>query len=78
MPSADLANVLLTTAVDTQGWSWTTKGASASHGPVRRPVTDPPGRAKPPEKRKVGSSILPLTTTLTSHNALTAVAMSAS
>jgi hypothetical protein len=29
---------------------------------------DSPGPGKPPEKRKVGSSTLPLTTTLTSAN----------
>ena len=60
---ADLANTLLTTAVETWGWSWTSKGASASYGLVRRPVVDAPGLAKPPEKRKVGGSTPPLTTT---------------
>ena len=50
---ADLANTLLTTAVETWGWSWTSKGASASYGLVRRPVVDAPGPAKPPKSRKL-------------------------
>jgi hypothetical protein len=37
--------------------------ASASYSPVRRPVVDSCGPAKPPEKRKVGGSTPPLTTT---------------
>jgi hypothetical protein len=38
------------------------------HAPVRRPGMDLPGLAKPPEKRKVGGSTPPLTTTLTCVN----------
>jgi hypothetical protein len=59
---ADLANALLTTAVDTWGRSWTPSGANAAVGPVRRPAMDLPGPAKPSEKRKVGGSTSPLTT----------------
>ena len=62
MSPADLANAVLTTAVETCGWSWTVRGVEVPYGPVRRPVVDWRGRAKPPEKRKVGSSTLPLTT----------------
>jgi len=61
--SADLANVLLTTAVETCGWFWIVAATEAPSGPVRRPVVDPPGLAKPSEKRKVGGSTPPLTTT---------------
>jgi hypothetical protein len=53
LPPDDLANALLTTAVETLGWSWTPNGASASCSPVRRPVMDLPGPAKLPERRKV-------------------------
>ena len=34
------------------------------YGPVRWPVLDMPGLAKPPEKRKVGGATPPLTTHL--------------
>ena len=67
---ADLANILLTTALDTWGRSWTPAGANASYGPVNGTLLDWRGPANPPEKRKIGSSILPMTTTLTCCNAL--------
>jgi len=44
---ADLANALLTTAVDAWGRSWIPNGANAAVGPVRRLVMDLPGPAKP-------------------------------
>src|SRR5262249_41126029 len=62
MPSADLANTLLTTAVETWGWSWTSKRASTPYGLVSRSAVDSPELAKPPEERKVGGSTPPLTT----------------
>ena len=59
---ADLANALLTTALETCGRSWTPAGANAPYRPISWPVVDSPGPANPPEKRKVDSSILSLTT----------------
>ena len=49
---ADLANILLTTALDMWRRSWTPAGANASYGPVSWTVVDWPGPANPPEKRK--------------------------
>jgi hypothetical protein len=60
---ADLANALLTTVLETWGRSWTPARPKASYGPVRWTVVDSTGPANPPEKWKVGSSILPLATT---------------
>jgi hypothetical protein len=59
----DLANELLTTVLDGCGSRWTIKTAHTSDDEVRRTALDPPGSAKPPEKRKVGGSTAPLTTT---------------
>jgi hypothetical protein len=61
---SDLANAVLTTAVEACGWRWTEGTAEASSILVNRPVVDLPGLAKPPEKRKVGGSTPPLTTTI--------------
>jgi hypothetical protein len=58
----DLANELLTTVLDGCGSRWTLKTAHTSDDEVRRTALDPPGSAKPPEKRKVGGSTPPLTT----------------
>jgi hypothetical protein len=58
----DLANELLTTVLDGCGSRWTLKTAHTSDDEVRRTALDPPGSAKPPEKRKAGGSIPPLTT----------------
>jgi hypothetical protein len=60
---ADLANALLTTTLETCGRSWTPRRANTLYGPLNWTVVDSAGLANPPEKRKVGSSILPLTTT---------------
>jgi hypothetical protein len=46
------------------------QGASAPHGLVSQSMVDSPGLAKPPEKRKAGGSIPPLTTTLTCADVL--------
>jgi hypothetical protein len=62
---SDLANELLTTVLDGYGWRWTLTTAATSEGEVRRTALDPSGSAKPPEKRKVGGSTPPLTTSLT-------------
>ena len=59
----DLANELLTTVLDGCGSRWTLKTAHTSDDEVRRTALDPAGSAKPPEKRKVGGSTPPLTTT---------------
>jgi hypothetical protein len=64
-PSADLANAMLTTAVETWGRPWTPRAARVPYALVSRAVVDWPGLAKPPEKRKAGGSTPPLTTTLT-------------
>jgi hypothetical protein len=48
--------------METRGRSWTPTGANTSYGPVNWTVLDCPGPANPPETRKIGSSILPLTT----------------
>jgi hypothetical protein len=64
----DLANELLTTVLDGCGSRWTLKTAHTSDDEVRRTALDPPGSAKPPEKRKVGGSTPPLTTTLRPGN----------
>jgi hypothetical protein len=50
----DLANELLTTVLDGCGSRWTLKTAHTSDDEVRRTALDPPGSAKPPEKRKAG------------------------
>jgi hypothetical protein len=47
----DLANELLTTVLDGCGSRWTLKTAHTSDDEVRRTTLDPPGSAKPPEKR---------------------------
>ena len=60
--AADLANALLTTTLETWGRSWTPARPNTLYGPLSWTVVDAPGLANPPEKRKVGSSILPLTT----------------
>jgi hypothetical protein len=52
---ADLANTLLTTALDTWGRSWTPTRANPSYGPVSWTLVDWPGPAKPPEKRKLAT-----------------------
>jgi hypothetical protein len=49
---SDLANALLTTALDMWRRSWTPAGANASYGPVSWTLVDSPGPANPPEKRK--------------------------
>lgn len=58
------ANAALTTALETRRCTRTPWVASTAYSPVRRSVMDRRGLAKPPEKRKVGSSILPLTANL--------------
>ena len=60
----DLANELLTTVLDGCGSRWTLTTAHTSDDEVRRTALDPPGSAKPPEKRKVGGSTPPLTTSV--------------
>jgi hypothetical protein len=57
--AADLANAELTTIVETRRWTWTPQTASMVCSQLRRSATDLGGPAKPPEKRKVGGSILP-------------------
>ena len=59
MDYGDLANELLTTVLDGCGSRWTLKTAHTSDDEVRRTALDPPGSAKPPEKRKVGGSTPP-------------------
>jgi hypothetical protein len=59
--TADLANAVLTTAVETWRRTWTPVDPAASYGPLSEPAADSPGPANPPEA-KVGSSTLPLTT----------------
>ena len=56
----NLANAVITTAVETEGWTWTQGMASASYGLVRQPVIDQRGPVKPPGKRKVGGSTPPM------------------
>jgi hypothetical protein len=50
----DLANELLTTVLDRYGWRWTLGTADTSKHQLRRTTVDPPGSAKPPEKRTLG------------------------
>ena len=59
---SSVANAVQTTVVDTWGQSWMPRCPGRSSGLIRWPVVDSPELAKPPEKRKVGSSTLPLTT----------------
>ena len=64
------ANTVLTTAMDAWGRPWAPRSPESSSGLVRRPVMDSCGPGNSPEKRKVGGSTPPLTTILTSTNAL--------
>jgi hypothetical protein len=56
-----VAKAVLTTAVDARVNAGR-PDARASFGLFRGSTMDSPGRAKPPEKRKVGGSTPPLTT----------------
>lgn len=53
---ADLANGVLTTAVEACGQPWTPTRTKASYSPVRRPVVDALGPTQPPENRTLGGS----------------------
>jgi hypothetical protein len=58
-----VANAVLTTVVDTGSRSWTPRCPSRSSGLLRWPAVDLYGPGHSPEKRKVGGSTPPLTTT---------------
>jgi hypothetical protein len=59
---SDLANALLTTVLATGRQRWIARRLRPMKGLIRWPAVDSSGPAKPPEKRKVGGSIPPLTT----------------
>jgi hypothetical protein len=52
----DLANELLTTVLDGCGSRWTLKTAHTSDDEVRHTALDPPGSAKPPQRRTADCS----------------------
>jgi len=56
------ASVVLTTIVNTRGRSWTPRCPSRSCGLLMRPPVDSRGPGHSPERRKVGGSTPPVTT----------------
>ena len=64
----DLANRVLTTVLEPTATVLDSHEERALSRPLGRPMVDSPGPAQPPEKRKVGGSTPPLTTTLRPGN----------